>query len=209
MKFEKLNENKIRITLSNQDLIEKNIDFDSFLSNSDEAQDLFLNMLEEAEQKVGFITKDYKIKIEALALADGDFIINITRFGKKEDSDTTTNLRPRKVLARRKSATINSENLVYSFENFDDFCIFSSYVSKNKNFNNISKSAILYTYKGKYYLHFSKLNIEHPNIKKFYTLITEFGCYVHNSDLFICKLRERGTIVIKNNALKICQKHFN
>ena len=52
MKFEKLNENKIRIILSNQDLADKNIDFNSFMSNSAETQTLFLDMLEEAEEKV-------------------------------------------------------------------------------------------------------------------------------------------------------------
>ena len=34
MKFEKLNENKIRITLSIRDLEEKDIDFHDFMSNS-------------------------------------------------------------------------------------------------------------------------------------------------------------------------------
>ena len=34
MKFEKLNENKIRITLSMHDLEEKDIDFHDFMSNS-------------------------------------------------------------------------------------------------------------------------------------------------------------------------------
>ena len=58
MKFEKLNENKIRITLNNHDLIEKNIDFNSFMSNSKESQNLFLDMLDEDEKKVGFVTKD-------------------------------------------------------------------------------------------------------------------------------------------------------
>ena len=79
MKFEKLNENKIRITLNNQDLAEKHIDFQSFMSNSQESQNLFLDMLDEAEKKVGFITKDYKIRIEALAMSDGNFILTITR----------------------------------------------------------------------------------------------------------------------------------
>ena len=88
MKFEKLNENKIRITLNTQDLIEKNIDFHSFMSNSQESQNLFLDMLDEAEKKVGFITKDYKIKIEALALSDGNFILTITRFGKKLETNS-------------------------------------------------------------------------------------------------------------------------
>ena len=33
MRFEKLNENKIRITLTNKDLEKKNIDFHSFMAN--------------------------------------------------------------------------------------------------------------------------------------------------------------------------------
>ena len=43
MKFEKLSENKIRITLSMRDLEEKDISFHDFMSNSLESQDLFLD----------------------------------------------------------------------------------------------------------------------------------------------------------------------
>ncbi len=84
MKFEKLNEDKIRITLSSQDLAEKDIDFHSFMSNSIKSQDLFLDILEEAEKKVGFVTKDYKVRIEALAMNDGNFIFTVTRFSRKQ-----------------------------------------------------------------------------------------------------------------------------
>lgn len=209
MKFEKLNENKIRITLSNQDLIEKHIDFNSFMANSIETQDLFLDVLEEAEQKVGFITKDHKIKIEALAMADGDFVLTITRFGKKEEKENLITGKSKKIQAKRKSTKLGSENLVYSFNSFDDFCLFSSFVSKIKNFNTIAKSTVLYTYNDRYYLVFSKLNLNHPYIKKFYTLITEFGTYINNSDLFSHKLYERGNLVLKNNAIKLCLKYFN
>ncbi len=208
MKFEKLNENKIRITLTNQDLIEKHIDFNSFMSNSIETQDLFLDVLEEAEQKVGFVTKDHKIKIEALAMADGDFVLTITRFGKREEKEIQSTNKNKKIKAKRKSTTLNSENLVYSFNTFDDFCLFSSFVGKIKNFSTIAKSTLLYTYNGKYYLVFSKLNLNHPYIKRFYTLITEFGTYINNSDLFSYKLYERGNLVLKNNAIKICLKYF-
>ena len=208
MKFEKLNENKIRIILSNQDLADKNIDFNSFMSNSAETQTLFLDMLEEAEEKVGFITKDHKIKIEALAMADGDFVVTVTRFGKKDENDVVIPNKNKKIKVRRKTNTLNSENLVYEFKDFDDFCLFSSYVSKIKSYNTIAKSTVLYTYNNKYYLVFSKLNSNHPYIKKFYTLITEFGTYIHNSDLFSYKLSERGKIVLKNNAIKLCNKFF-
>ncbi len=45
MKFEKLSENKIKITLTSQDLKDKNIDFHSFMSNTLEKQDLFWDIL--------------------------------------------------------------------------------------------------------------------------------------------------------------------
>lgn len=209
MKFEKLTENKIRITLSSQDLIDKNISLNSFMSNSAETQDLFFAMLEEAEQKVGFITKDYKIKIEALAMADGNFIITITRFDNLTEKDSHITYRNKKIKVKRKSTNLDSENIVYSFNSFDDFYLFAKNVQYTKNLNSIAKSTMLYTYNSQYYLLFSKLNVEHPNIKSFYTSITEFGTYVNNSDLFSYKLGERGKVIFKNNAIKLCLKYFD
>jgi len=70
MKIEKLNENKIRITLNMDDLNERKINFHSFMSNSIESQDIFLDMLDKADKEVGFNTDDCRIMIEALALKD-------------------------------------------------------------------------------------------------------------------------------------------
>ena len=58
MRFEKITENKIRISFNLDDLSEKDIDFHSFMANSDETQALFLDMLEKEEKEIGFITKD-------------------------------------------------------------------------------------------------------------------------------------------------------
>lgn len=209
MKFEKLNENKIRIILTNQDLLEKNIDFNSFMSNSIETQDLFFDMLEEAEQKVGFITRDHKIKIEALAMSDGDFVLTITRYGKQDEKENRIQPKSKNIKAKRKQNKLDSENLIYSFNTFEDFCLFASNVKKLGSLNNVAKSVVLYTYNSQYYLQFLKLNINHPNIRKISTLITEFGSYVHNSSLFSSKLNERGTVVIKHNAIKLCLKYFD
>ncbi len=76
MQIEKLTENKIRITLNTQDLEKNNIDLHSFMSNSPESQDLFCNVLDRAEKEIGFITKDYKLIIEALAVPERSFYFN-------------------------------------------------------------------------------------------------------------------------------------
>lgn len=207
MKFEKLNENKIRIILNTQDLLDKHIDFNSFMSNSIETQGLFLDMLEEAEAKVGFVTKDYKIKIEALAMDSGDFVIIVTRFNEEQKNSSV--VKPRRITARRKSTVPNSDYLIYSFNSFDDVCNFSNYINEFDGCINIAKSAVLYDYNSKYYLSFTKINTEHPRIKNFYALVTEFGTYINNPDLFIHKLTERGTVIIKNNAVKTCATYFS
>lgn len=52
MKIEKLNDDKIRITLNLKDLEENHIDFHTFMSNSIESQELFLDMLDKAEKEL-------------------------------------------------------------------------------------------------------------------------------------------------------------
>ena len=80
LRIEKITDNKIRIILNMQDLKEKNIDLHSFMAGSIESQDLFYDMLDEAEKKVGFKTKDYKLMIEALAVPERIFHINCNSY---------------------------------------------------------------------------------------------------------------------------------
>ena len=70
MHIEKLNDNKIRIILNLEDLKQNNIDFHSFMANSIETQTLFLHMLEKAETEIGFVTKNHRLIIEAIATQD-------------------------------------------------------------------------------------------------------------------------------------------
>ena len=210
MKFEKLNENKIRITLSMHDLEEKDIDFHDFMSNSLETQDLFLDMLEEAEEKIGFKTRNCKVKIEALAMTEEDFILTVTRIlpdTLKKHLYISPN---RKVKAKRKSDNFLCTHLIYKFNSFDDYCNFVEFLVNNnlKDSNKIAKEIYVYTYKDYYYLALCDLNAKYRKLTKFFTTITEFGSYVVNPDLFIHKLNEIGTIFIKNNALKKSFLHF-
>lgn len=207
MKFEKISENKIRITLTVNDLKDKDIDFHDFMSNPIETQDLFLDILEQAKEKVGFNTTDYRIKIEALAMIDGDFIVNITRISETEKAITT---QKKKLKVRRKSASAKTEQAIYKFDSFDDYCYFIQYLSKNNltNAHLIAKKIVAYIYQNEYYLIFNNINADYKNLLKFYSSITEFGTYINNSSLFISKLQECGKVIIKNNALKTSLKHF-
>lgn len=213
MKFEKLSANKIRITLTASDLKDKDIDSHDFMSNPLETQDLFLDILEEAKEKVGFNTTDYRVKIEALAMIDGDFVVNVTRMSdtEKEKALPSTCTPKKKFKVRRKSLTSKSQQAIYKFDTFDDYCYFIQYLAQNglSRVHLIAKEIVAYIYQNEYYLIFHNINAEDENLLKFYSAITEFGTYINNSALLISKLEECGKIVIKNNALKISLKHFS
>lgn len=211
MKFEKLNENKIKIIVSMKDLEDKDISLHDFMSNSIESQELFLDLLEEAEEKVGFKTSNCKIRVEAFAMTDKDFILTITKvlpdMVKKQGSSTLR----KKLKVKRKINNIEaSKNSIYKFNTFDDYCNFTEYLISNNliDANKVAKSIILYQYNNYYYLVFHNMNDNYNKLSTFYTSITEFGSFVLNPDLFIHKLHETGTLFIKNNALKKSFDYF-
>ena len=202
MKFEKLNNDKIRIILNLQDLEDNNIDYQSFMSNSSDSQKLFLEMLDEAEEQIGFTTKDYKLMIEALATLNGDFIITVTRFLPDLDISPTYNKKTVKV--KRKTNTLINDSIIYEFNNYDDILDFILLLKNSniKGFTSFTKDFSLYSYKNNYYLVMDNINKNFSGIKTFLCALTEFGKSINNSNLFKSRLNEYGTLIVKNNFYK-------
>lgn len=206
MKFEKLNNDKIRIILNLQDLEDNNIDYQSFMSNSSDSQKLFLEMLDEAEAQIGFTTKDYKLMIEALATLNGDFIITVTRFLPDLDISPTYNKKTVKV--KRKTNTLINDSIIYEFNNYDDILDFILLLKNSniKGFTSFTKDFSLYSYKNNYYLVMDNINKNFSGIKTFLCALTEFGKSINNSNLFKSRLNEYGTLIVKNNFYKCLSK---
>lgn len=211
MKFEKLNENKIKITLSMNDLEDKDIDFHDFMSNSIESQDLFLDMLEEAEEKIGFKTRNCKIKIEALAMTENNFILTITKLPPnsiKKHFYIKTKCKPN---VKMKINSLHPLHLIYNFNSFDDYCYFIELLVKNNLYDSykIAKQIYVYYYKKSYYLVLNNINAKYEKSSYFFNIITEYATYILNPDLYIYKLNESSTLFIKTNALKKSLSHFS
>ena len=207
MNIEKLNENKIRITINMEDLEAKKVDFHSFMSNSIESQELFLDMLEEAEKKVGFVTDDYRVMVEALALTNGNFIFTITR---SLPESTPEKYKRKKIHIKPKINNLNRNKSIYCFKSFDDFCEFCHSLNINLPFEyeNMFKNTSLYLYKNCYYLSFYNIKTNLKLVKTISSIITEFAFLVSSSDYFEWILKEHGNEIMKNNAIITCLKHF-
>jgi len=161
MKIKKINNDKLKIILSSNDLDEKNIDVDSFLANPIESQNLFFEILDLAEEKYNFDIENNKAIIEAISLDNNLFILTITKL--KNDV-----------------CTYNNDSKIYSFESANDFLSFYSSVLKNNIY--LSKSDI-FQFDNKYYFLLNKKN------KYLENLLLEFSYPLNNysllQDIFI------------------------
>lgn len=205
MRFEKITENKLRITFSLEDLSENNIDFHSFMANSDETQALFLDMLEKAEKEIGFVTKDYKLMVEVLATSDGHFILTVTRSLPEHLKNA-----PRKLKGKKKGLTIFNNSAIYCFNDFEDICNACATLDDSfiKLVNKSLHKSKLYLLNNKYYL---VLNIitNNEHIKKLYCLLSEFSnSYQTYSSTFETRLIEYGKVIIENKTFTKINKYF-
>lgn len=207
MKIEKLSEDKIRITLNMDDLKENDIDFHSFMSNSIQTQDIFMDMLEKAEKEVGFITENYRIMIEALAMSNGNFVLTVTRICPEKPKSI---YRPKKLNIKRKTTTLDLKKAIYRFDSFDEFLEYCKFLKNDvlRNLDNFTLHTKLYEYSNQYYFVLEDIKMNTNLLKSFASSITEFAHFINEPDLFESKLLEYGTIIFEDHAITNCLEHF-
>ena len=138
MRFEKISNDIIKVNVSTKDLVDNHINSKEVMSNPSESQSLFLVVLEQAEKDIGFITNDYSLRVETIALADGTFSLTITRSKATDDFSNDD----------YEYDELENNCLIYEFENFDSYVDFTTLIKDNKKTynNSLIKDSKLYRY---------------------------------------------------------------
>lgn len=208
MRIEKINDNKIKVTISLNDLEERNIDLNSLNYNSPAAQELFWDMMEQAEVQFGFNTSDSQLCIEAIPDSDEGFIVTITKLDEDGDFESIqkyikNRFKKSDLRAKRKNRKICSTIMIYCFEDFDDLC------SLSKKLNGVYEGeSTLYKCKDAYYLLITRNNFTDTNFRMFETLMSEYGKKISNLGFYEGYLNEYGTKIAEFNALEIINSYF-
>ena len=138
MQIKKINNNKLKVILSSNDLDKKNIDVDSFLSNSIESQDLFFEILDLAEEEYNFNIENNKAVVETISLDNNLFVLTITKLKNNSES------------------TYKGPCKLYRFENINDILNIYYYL-------NIANTNI-YVFSNNYYILFDNIDKKSENI---------------------------------------------
>lgn len=150
MQIKKINNNKLKVILSSSDLDKKNIDVDSFLSNSIESQDLFFEILDLAEEEYDFNIENNKAVVETISLDNNIFVLTITKLKTNFENKST------------------SPSKIYCFENIDDLFNIYSYLDKTDTY--------IYEFSNSYYLLINNVNNNVENILTEYSIPIKNSC---------------------------------
>ena len=208
MKIEKINENMIKVTISLNDLEERNIDLNALNYNSPAAQELFWDMMEQAEEQFGFNLSDSQLIIEPIPDSTDGFIITITKIDEDGDFESIqkyikSKLKKSDLRVKRKSRKICSTVIIYSFKNIDDIC------ALGKKLESLySGESTLYRFRDTYYLSMMKSSIQSADTKQLEAVLGEYGNKIGNINFYDGYLNEYGEKIIDGNALEILRIYF-
>lgn len=137
MKIEKINDNQIKCTLNKSDLITHKLKISELAYGTDNAKELFRDMMEEAAERFGFEANDIPLMIEAIPISPDCIVLLITKVSNPEELE--------KKMSKFSPATdsINGDLDDNSDDNFDDldefFPVLDSFQEKKDDATRLEK----------------------------------------------------------------------
>jgi len=201
MRIERISDNKIRIFVSYDDLEERDIDLDAFNYNSPETQELFWDLMEQAEIELGFDAQESQLCIEAVSDTDHGFVITITKLEEEAEFESIhkfikNRYRRKDLSPKKKSQKICSTLLIYAVEGFDNLCRLCSLL--HPLYTGRSRAYVL---DSTYYLVFSGIEGNVANHKQFESILSEYADKMQSVDFLEGYLNEYGKKLVSENAV--------
>lgn len=88
MKIEKINENQIRCTLNKNDLTSRHLKISELVYGSENARELFRDMMQQASYELDFEADDIPLMIEAIPVSAECIVLIVTKVEDPEELDT-------------------------------------------------------------------------------------------------------------------------
>lgn len=204
MKVEKINENKVRITLTFDELEKRDISLSEIEHDSLRAKELFFSLIEESNLDNDFIIDESHLFIEACSDNNNLFIVTITKIDNIPELSKYSFLQEKKDRSKsqKKKQSPNKYRIdsnIFSFNSIDNIL---EICSKSKKENLFFGRNSLYKYNNTYYVIFSKATIKNRKFVKTYVFLSEYCNDYYSYDLFEISIIEKSKLIIKNNALQ-------
>lgn len=222
MKIEKINNNQIKCVLNKSDLTNRQIKVSELAYGTDKAQELFKDMMSQANVEFGFEANDVPLMIEAVPLSADSIMLIITKVDNPDDiEDKFTNLPvPTTRTFKKKDVESTSTEVnetvgeeksdikdelidvfyVYTFKHMDDISIATAQINdfkftKSMLFKDPSASL--------FYLTIVADNIPRWANRVIRGTLSEYGETLHYRHSALSYFQEHFDTIIKDNAIQV------
>ncbi|MCR8660324.1 genetic competence negative regulator [Paenibacillus endoradicis] len=203
MKIERLGQDKIRIFLTYDDLLERGIQKEDMLREPPKLHDLFMELMEQAYTELGFEASGRPLAVEVYAMpAQGMFVV-VTR-GKRggesvngfgEDDDLDDDIYDLDVTME------HSDIIMYSFNDFEHIIS----VCKALKASQLTDGGTLFSYNNKWILSIEPSDIESTSFNSVLAILAEYG---DATSVTYAMLEEYGKVIMAEEAVYQICTHF-
>jgi len=194
MRLERLNYNKIKIFLTQDDLMDRGLTKEDLWKDSLKVHQLFREMMNEASEELGF-NANGPIAVEVYSLQAQGMVIIVTKHSNDEDIDDEY----LDDYIEMQVKVDESQDVLYEFLDFEDVIHLSKTLSRLNVWG-----GTLYSFNGRYYLLFDQL--QPISIDELIAILAEYGT---PTPITVHRLQEYGKTIMNGNAMEQLQKYFH
>lgn len=203
MKIERLSQDKIRIFLTFDDLLERGIQREDMWREIPKVHELFSEMMDQAYSELGFDASG-PLAVEVFALPAQGMVVIVTRgktesqqggYGGEHEDEHDDDVYEMEVTLEL------TDVIMYAFRDFEDVIA----VCKAIRTSGITEDGRLYAYQGKYMLSFEPSG-EQARSQALIALLAEYG---DATSVTSAVLEEYGKVVIADGAVQEICTHFD
>lgn len=202
MKIERLSQDKIRIFLTFDDLLERGIQKDDMWREIPRVHELFSEMMDQAYNELGFDASG-PLAVEVFQLPAQGMVVIVTR-GKMNVHDaghTSDEDEADEDIYEMEVTLEHSDIVMYSFRDIEDVIS----VSKQLQLSGLTEDGRLYSYNGKWILALEPALIDSSKHNAVIALLAEYG---EATSVTYAMLEEYGKVVIAESAIREICHHF-
>ena len=215
MKIERISENQLKLTLTKDDLKERDIKLEDLISPSEKTQKLFRDIMEQALDEEDFVSENTPLMVEAVPMGTEGIMIIVTKVNNKDKKGNTAAdlLQQAQETRRWKKKPLdtlehaeekNSDILIYSFTELDDVIRVSLRLD-----GGFKGESSVYKNDGKYFLVLQgDTYTAEESSDELELVLKEYGQKHVSTPLAKYYLLEHGETIIAEKAVKALAKTF-
>ena len=208
MKIERINENKIKVMIDNEEAKEWNITLNNISKNTPEVQKMFWRAIGMAKESVDFTVDGSKLFVETMPAFESGIGMMITKVSNESELKAAVENCGYK--GKIRSAELKNQGgnrmavcrRIYKFDTFEDIC---SAAGELKNL--FTGKSSLYKMENAYYLYM--VTDDPLSVCEAEIVLSEFAAKVANSQYIHGRLSEYGSKMIEDNTIEVVNQFFS